>query len=176
MIPRAILAALAFAVTTVMGASWAQSHVYESGPLTISHPWARASAPTARNGAAYLKIESAAGAKDKLIGARTPVAETVEIHETTVTDGIARMRRVPALEVTPDHPADLAPGGVHLMLFGLKTPLKEGEMFILVLIFEKAGDVSIDAIVESPGAMGPHGMAGTAMPEHHPGAETMHKH
>ena len=122
------------------------------------------------------RIESAPGAKDRLLGARSLIAETVEVHETTVTDGIARMRRVSEIGIAPDHPIDIAPGGMHMMLMGLKYPLKEGDLFPLILTFEKAGDVPVDVIVESPGAMGPHGMAGSTMPDTQHGANPVHKH
>ena len=173
---RGVFMGFIFAFSGLAGAAGTGAHVYESGPLVVSHPWARASAPTARNGAAYMRIESAPGAKDRLLGARSPVAETVEIHETTVTDGIARMRRVLEIGIASDHPVDLAPGGMHMMLLGLKSPLKEGDLFPLILTFEKAGDVAVDVIVEAPGAMGPHGTAGTAMPEHQHGAGSMPRH
>lgn len=176
MTPRVILSVFILALVGFAGALRVEAHVYESGPLIISHPWARASAPTARNGAAYLKIETSPGAKDRLVGARSLVAEAVEVHETTVTDGIARMRRVSEIGIFPDQPVDLAPGGMHMMLIGLKSPLKEGDLFPLILTFEKAGDISVDVIVESPGAMGPHGMAGTTMPEHQHSTEPAHKH
>ncbi len=176
MIPRVILSVFVFVLAGFAGVSRAGAHVYETGPVIISHPWARASAPTARTGAAYMKIESVPGAKDRLLGARSPVAEAAEVHETTVTEGIARMRRVPEIGIAPDHPVDLSPGGMHMMLMGLKHQLKEGDLFPLILTFEKAGDVQVDVIVESPGAMGPHGMAGTAMPAHQHGADPAHKH
>lgn len=176
MTPRVVLSVFVFALSALAGAPYAGAHVYESGPVVVSHPWARASAPTARNGAAYLKIEIAPGSKDRLTGARSPVAETVGVHETTVIDGIARMRRVPEIGIAPDQPVDLAPGGMHLMLLGLKSPLKEGDMFPLVLTFEKAGDVAVDVVIESPGAMGPHGMAGSTMPDSQHGASPMHQH
>jgi hypothetical protein len=174
MIPRFVF--LVFALSAFASALEVKAHVYESGPLIVSHPWARASAPTARTGAAYMRIECAPGMKDRLLGARTPIAETATVHETTVIDGIARMRHVPEIGIAPDHPVDLAPGGMHLMLMGLKYPLKEGDLFPLVLTFEKAGDIQVDVIVESPGAMGPHGTAGTAMPELQHGAGHMPGH
>ena len=170
MILRLAVIVFASTLSALSNAPWAGARVYESGPLIVSHPWARASAPTARNGAAYLKIEAGSGAKDRLVGARSPVAETVEVHETTVTDGIARMRRVPGVGIASDQPVDLAPGGMHIMLMGLKSPLKEGDSFPLVLTFEKAGDLTVEVVVEAPGAMGPHGMAGTSKPEHQHGA------
>lgn len=176
MTPRIVIIVFALALSALAGVPWAEARVYESGPLIVFHPWARASAPTARTGAAYMRIESAPGAKDRLLGARSPVAEVVEVHETTVTDGIARMRRVSEIGIAPDHPVDLAPGGMHMMLIGLKGPLKEGDLFSLILTFEKAGEVAVEVIVEAPGAMGPHGMAGTTMPEPQHSADPAHKH
>jgi periplasmic copper chaperone A len=164
MTPRIVVSALFF-VLAVAGDFRAEARVYEKGPVVVSHPWARATAPGARTGAAYLKIESAPGAKDRLIGARSPVAEAVEVHETIVTDGIARMRRVEAIEIAPGRPADLAPGGAHLMLMGLKSPLKKGDSFPLILTFAQAGEVALEVVVEAPGAMGPHH-----------GASPAHKH
>ena len=174
--PRAVIPVIVFVLAGAAGALRSEARAYESGPVIVSHPWARATAPGARTGAAYLKIESAPGAKDRLIGARSPVAEAVEVHATTITDGIARMRRVETIEIAPDRPADLAPGGAHLMLVGLKSPLKEGDAFPLILTFAEAGDVALEVVVEAPGAMGPHGMAGSATPDPRHGASPGHKH
>lgn len=173
---RSIFIVAAFFLSMLANRPWAEARIYESSTVTVSHPWARASAPTARNGAVYLKIEPRPGANDRLVGARSPVAETVEVHETTMRDGIARMRPIPDVEITPGQPMDLAPGGMHLMLVGLKKPLKERDLFPLILTFEKSGEVSVDVVVEAPGAMGPQGMTGTATPEHQHRTEPAHKH
>ncbi len=66
-----------------------------------------------------------------------------------------RMRHVKALEVAPGAPIVLAPGGLHVMLMGLKAPLKEGKAFPLTLSFEKAGTLDIRVEVHEPGAMAP---------------------
>ena len=175
MIVRVLVSVFVFACASATGILSAGTHAQEGGSVIVSNPWARASAPTARNGAAYLKIESAPGTKDRLLDARSPVAEAVEVHETTVIDGIARMRRIPEIGIAPDRPVELAPGGMHMMLMGLKSPLKEGDLFSLILRFESAGEIAVKVIVEAPGAMGPHGMTGTTPPEHRHGAEPAHK-
>ena len=72
-------------------------------------------------------------------------------------NGIARMRPVDAVAVAPDAPAVFQPGGYHVMIMGLKGPLKEGETFPLTLTFEKAGDVTVDVMVMKKAAMD-HGM------------------
>jgi copper(I)-binding protein len=58
------------------------------------------------------------------------------------------------LTIAPGTAALLKPGGDHVMLMGLKQPLKEGESFPLILTFEKAGDVQVTVKVEKAGATG----------------------
>ena len=65
------------------------------------------------------------------------------------------MRRVAAIEIGPGQSAVLKPGGLHIMLMGLKTPLEEGAAFRLTLSFEKAGALDIRVEVHEPGAMAP---------------------
>jgi copper(I)-binding protein len=73
--------------------------------------------------------------------------------------GVAKMRRVDAINVPGGKSVVLKPGGYHLMLIDLKQPLKEGDHFKISLQFEKAGEVEVEATVEAIGATGPHGLA-----------------
>ena len=118
--------------------------------IEVEDPWARASLGRAPNSAAYMTIRS--DAPDRLLGASSPVAERVELHSTTMEGEIARMRPLESLEVAPDRPANLRPGGTHLMLMGLRARLSEGETFPLELTFEQAGTVEIEAEVRGLGA------------------------
>ena len=58
------------------------------------------------------------------------------VHEMSMSGGVMRMRPIPKLDVGPDKAASLAPGGYHLMLEGLKKPLRKGESVPLSLVFE----------------------------------------
>ena len=138
----------------------ATAHDFEAGPLRIGHPFARATAPAAKAGAAYMTIDNAGVAGDRLLSARSPVAGRIELH-TIVKDGdVMRMREVEGgIEVPAGGRATLRPGGFHVMLMDLKAPLKEGDRFRLKLTFEKAGIVEIEVAIEKPGA-------GAPMPEH----------
>lgn len=145
---------LACSLMLAAGAAAAHNHGTKAGDLTIEDPWARASAGGQTNGAAYLKIKNA-GATDKLLAASAPVANVVELH-THVTEGtVMRMRKVEAIDVTGGTTTELKPGGLHVMLIGLKAPLKAGEKFPLTLRFERAGEVKVDVEVRA-GAPGPH--------------------
>ena len=137
-------------------ASPALAHDYKLGSLAIAHPWARATVGAV--GGAYLSIENKGGAADRLIGASSPLAKTVEIHN-HITDGeIMRMRQVDGVDLPAGGKVELKPGGYHIMLMGLGKPLKEGERFPLTLQFEKAGKIEVEIAVDKPGASDPaHG-------------------
>lgn len=142
----------------------AVAHEYTNKGMTVAHPWARATPGGAKVGGAFLEIKAAAGKGDRLIAARSPVAGSVEIHNHIMEGGIARMRRVEAIAVAGGKSVVLSPGGYHVMLMDLKQPLKEGDLLKLTLVFEKAGEIEVDATVEPIGAKGPHGF------DHQPGA------
>jgi periplasmic copper chaperone A len=129
-----------------------------AGGIEIEEPWARASLGRTPNSAAYMVIRS--GTPDRLIGAASPIAERVEVHNTTEHAGVSQMRPVEALEVGPDRPAVLQPGGLHLMLMGLTERLVEGRSVPLQLSFEEAGTIEIEAEVRGLGGADHHGASG----------------
>lgn len=115
----------------------------------VEQPWARATATGQANGAAYLTIRNGEAA-DRLTGAASSVAEHAELHEHTVDgQGIARMRPVAAVDLSAGEVVRLQPGGMHIMLVGLKEPLVQGTSFPLTLEFERAGPVKVAVQVES---------------------------
>ena len=121
-------------------------------PLKIEDPWARATPPGAKIGAAYMKITASGG--DRLVGASSPAATKVELHVTEKKGDVLRMREVKAYDIPAKGGFELAPGGSHLMLVDLKAPLKEGAKVPLMLRFEKAGEVRIELQVRALGAGG----------------------
>jgi copper(I)-binding protein len=76
------------------------------------------------------------------------------------------MRPVPALPVAPDQPLVLKPGSYHMMLFGLRQPLKEGDHLPVTLHFAGAGSVAVTAVVVKAGGAGPSGQQGMMMDHH----------
>lgn len=122
-----------------------------AGDLTATDAYARVSGATARSGAVFLVLTNAGGADDWLVAATAPVAERTELH-THLQDAEGVMRMV---EVEDGFPVPaggshlLARGGDHVMLLGLTGPLKDGDSFPLTLTFEKAGDVTIEVVVDS---------------------------
>lgn len=120
------------------------------GDIAIAAPFARAT--PVKVGGAFMLLKNSGKADDKLIKAASPVAEHVEIHEHVMEGGAMRMRPVDGVPVPAGQMAELQPGGYHVMLIGLKQPLKEGGHFPLTLTFEKAGTVTIEVPILKPGA------------------------
>jgi len=110
--------------------------------------WARAAA--AGNSAAYMILRNGGEAADRLLKAESDVAEAVELHKSTMEGGMMKMAPVEIIEVPAKGQAKLEPGGLHVMLIGLKRELKAGEKIKLKLQFEKAGMQEIEAEVRKP--------------------------
>ena len=112
-----------------------------AAPVVISHAWARATAPGQDVGAAYLELKSVADLT--LTKAESPVAGSVEVHKMSMKNGVMEMRMQDTLQLPAGQTVKLEPGGLHLMLFGLKKPLKIGENVLMTLHFkDKSGKES----------------------------------
>lgn len=133
----------------------AAGHEVRVGDLSIVHPWARATAGAAKNGAVYMKIENQGDTDDQLIGMATVAAERVEMHIHIVENGTAMMRKVEAIDLPAHQTINFKPGEFHIMLFGVDPPLKEYDTFKMTLIFAKAGRVELEVYVEEAGATEP---------------------
>jgi periplasmic copper chaperone A len=128
----------------------------KAGDLVISQPWTRATPGGAKTGGGFLTIENKGTAPDKLIGASADGAGKIEVHEMVMNEGVMKMRPVEGgLAIDPGKTVKLAPGGLHLMMMDLKSPLKQGDKMPVTLEFEKAGKVAVTLDVQGVGAPGP---------------------
>ena len=129
---------------------WA--HDFKAGALVIDHPYATPTPAGARTGAVYFQALKNTGREaDRLIGVRTPVAASAEIHRSTMDGDVMRMRQIDALELPAGAEIKVRHGGeLHLMLIDLKAPLKEGERFPVWLRFERAGEREVMVWVQQP--------------------------
>jgi iron complex outermembrane receptor protein len=140
------LVALAAALLWLLAA---HAHEYQAAHMYIDHPWSRPTPPGVTNAVAYLSLMNRSESEDALVAAHSPAAERVEFHQTTLTDGIARMRPLQQVVVAPGRTVKIEPGGVHLMLVGLRRPLESGALVPLTLEFRRAGRVEVQLRVES---------------------------
>jgi copper(I)-binding protein len=127
--------------------------------LQISDAWVRGTVPAQRASGAFMRITSPAGAT--LLGVSSPVAETVELHEMSMSDGMMRMRPITRLELPAGKAIELRPGGYHIMLMGLKQPLATGSSVPLTLRVEHNGkeeslavEVPVRSLTATPGTPG----------------------
>lgn len=134
----AVLLALAFPAAAAQA-----QHVQRQNNIELSQAWMRASLAGVPNTAAYLTIRTTDGKPDRLLRAQSPVAGKVELHTHIIENGIAKMREVPAIDVPAGAAAELKPGGLHVMLLGVKSTLKDGESAPLTLTFERGGTITL---------------------------------
>lgn len=153
--------ALVWAV--ILAALPALAHQVQSdavpGGVVLDHPWARATSPEQSNAAVYMQIHNSGDSDIVLHGGQSAIAERVEIHQSREENGLMTM--VPlteALVIPAGETLRLAPGGLHLMLFGVEGGLFEGEVFMVTLALESedasggAGreiELEVDIVVES---------------------------
>ncbi len=109
--------------------------------VSVDRAWARATVQGQTATGAFMRVTAQ---KDVLLtGGRSPVADVVEVHEMKMDNDVMRMRPVGKLQLKAGQSIELRPGGLHLMMMGLKQPLKAGASVPLTLEFQAAdGSVS----------------------------------
>jgi periplasmic copper chaperone A len=140
----------------------ARAEEVKAGDLVITQAWSRATPNGAKIGGGYLTIENKGAVADRLTAVSADVAGKVEVHEMAMNNGVMTMRAVDGgLVIDPGKTVKLAPGGYHLMMFDLKSPLKQGDKLPVTLEFEKAGKVTVSLDVQGIGAQAPVAASGS---------------
>ena len=127
-----------------------------AGGIRVDDAWVRASAVTPPMGeavnipmtAAYLQVTNDSHNTDTLLGAESPAARVVEIHQTSMQNDVASMQQMPSVEIPGGGMLKFEPGGYHLMLIDLSQPLAAGDVIEITLVFEDAGQITIKAVVK----------------------------
>lgn len=148
----------------LLAAPSARADDVKAGDLVITQAWTRATPGGAKTGGGFLSIENKGSSPDKLVGVSADAAGKVEVHEMAMDGGVMKMRPVDGgLTIDPGKTVKLAPGGLHLMMMDLKSPLKQGDKLPVTLQFEKVGKVQVTLDVQGVGAPGPSGNMGGEM-------------
>jgi copper(I)-binding protein len=122
----------------------AQAHEVKKGDLTLSGLQVRATVKGVPTTAAYLVIANAGKTPDKLLSIECACADAAMTHESRSRNGISSMSMVSGLMIPAVGKVEFKPGALHVMLVGLKAPLKAGAMQPMTLHFLKAGAVKAD--------------------------------
>jgi copper(I)-binding protein len=132
------------------------AHEVTKGDVVLSNLEVRASLGVNPNTGGYLTVENRGAAADELVGVTCACARTVQLHVMSMSGQVMSMRQVQRLAVPAHGKLELKPGGAHLMILGLKQPLKDGEKVNMTLTFRRAGKVeTFFHVVTQPGANAP---------------------
>lgn len=142
----AVLAALIVVAAPVV------AHEFKAGTIEISHPWSRPTPPSAPVASGYVKLTNTGVESDRLTAVSSPFAGRAEIHRSVVENGVASMRPVDGLTVEPGATLDFEAEKLHVMFIGPDRQLKDGDRFPATLVFEKAGPVEVEFVVQRRGA------------------------
>jgi periplasmic copper chaperone A len=117
--------------------------------ILVTQAWARPTPPTAQVAAVYFSVKNSGAKEDKLLAVSSSVAASVEIHETQTVKGMMQMRQVASVSCPAGATLKIEPGGLHVMLLGLKQPLLDGSKMDLTLRFRDAGVLSIQVPIQN---------------------------
>jgi copper(I)-binding protein len=102
-----------------------------AGQVSVSDPWVRGTVAPQKATGAFMKLHSKTDAA--LVGATSPAAKQVEIHEMAMINNVMRMRPIPELALPAGKEVELRPGGYHVMLLGIEHQLKKGDVIPITL-------------------------------------------
>jgi hypothetical protein len=121
----------------------------QAGDISVTDPYALAVPPGLPNSAVFMTLVNNSKENRALVAAETPSAGVVELHTHVHEDGMMKMRKVDKIEIPAGQTVALKPGGLHVMLIGLKEKLEPGQEVHMNLIFDKGGKEHIMAPVRA---------------------------
>ena len=134
-----------FAALLVIGQAVSASEIM-FGPLQF-----RATVGSMPNSAAYVSIMNHGKMADRLVGATSNLARKTELHKMEMDNGVMRMRQVEGgIDLPAGKTIHLLPGGYHVMLIGLNTPLTANSIFEITLVFQNAGEKTLKGMAMLP--------------------------
>lgn len=144
-----------FAVLAVVALMAGCDRPPPDGTVRAGQAWVRLPAAPNRPGAAYFRLE-AGSEGTRLLGVSTPAARWIELHETSMDGGRARMKQRKEFEFPSRGELVFEPGGRHAMLFAIDPKVKPGDRIPLTFSFNVAPPVTVEAEVRAAGDEAPH--------------------
>lgn len=118
----------------------------EPPKISVFGAWSRATVAGQASAAAYLTIDNRGGGDDKLLKVSSPVGQAT-LHSTTIDSAVMRMRQLDKVDIPARSQVEFKPGGMHIMIIGVKHPLQAGNSFPLTLKFDQSGERTIRVAV-----------------------------
>jgi copper(I)-binding protein len=127
---------------------YALAHSHKQKGLEIVHPWCFETADASvKTNAVYMLIKNLTKRADRLIGASSTRARKIEIREST-GEATAPTRAISGVTIKGGQEAALKRAGPYLLLSGLAKPLGPYDSFLMTLVFERAGKIEVEVVVE----------------------------
>ncbi|CAL8981949.1 hypothetical protein RHODGE_RHODGE_00094 [Rhodoplanes serenus] len=131
----------------------AAAETYRVGPIEVAETWARATPSGASVTAGYMRITNHGPAPDRLLAIRMDAALAVDLLELSLADNVMRLRSLGrGVEIAAGRTVEFRPGAPwQAVVSGLSAPLRPGDRLPATLVFEQAGDVTVDLVVQPIG-------------------------
>ncbi|MCC7054332.1 MAG: copper chaperone PCu(A)C [Gemmatimonadaceae bacterium] len=153
-IMRRSMRALALVTTlSAVSAGALSAQATPAAAVTATGAWVREAPAGRKVTAIFLTAQNTSGTARSIVSGSTDVSDTLELHEMKRENGMMRMSPVSSIVVPANGKAELRPGGLHLMLFGLKRPLVAGDSVHVTLTLDSGARVSFVAPVRAMGSM-----------------------
>jgi copper(I)-binding protein len=136
----------------VVAALWATALVWAGEPVTTENAWIPWAPSVVKVHAGYMTIVNRSDAEQEIVGATSSAYERVELHGSSIKDGVSEMRPVERVAVPANGRVAFEPAGLHLMLIGPKQPQPVGGRVDIVLRLRNGGEVGVRAEVRSRGS------------------------
>lgn len=117
--------------------------------VTATDAWIRMPMPAGKDTAFFAIVDNHGVSPRAIVAAASEVAETVELHEMKMDNGMMRMSQVKRIDVPAGGRVELKPGGLHVMLFGLRKTLSAGDAVTLTLTFDDGTALPVLATVRA---------------------------
>jgi hypothetical protein len=119
----------------------------QGASVTARNAFAFETMPGRNVTAVFVTLENRGSVPRALVRGATPAADTLELHEMKREDGMMKMSPVKSIEIPANGTAELRPGGLHLMLFGVRKPLAAGDSITVSLTLDDGSVLSVGAEV-----------------------------
>lgn len=145
-------AALALTLAACSPAKAPAPIAYDAAGMKVSEPFSRP-APQGGNGAGFFSMTNGNNGPEILFSVESPIADRVEIHESSVEGGMMKMQHLErGVPMRPGETVEFKPGGKHVMFIGLKQALKPGDKIPATFVFEHVGRVPVELTVQGGAA------------------------
>lgn len=138
-------------LTLLLGIVFSQATM--AADIKVDNAWMRATAPGQEVAGAFMNITSTDNAK--LVGVSSPAAGKLGLHSMSMDNGIMEMRQINTIALPKGKTVQLTPGSLHVMLFDLKHPMKQGETVPMTLDIVTAdqhhASIKVEVIVKDLG-------------------------